>query len=197
MPNIFFLVSDPSQNNEQLIKAIAAKISWLLAGGGAIVLSILANLATNPIQNKLASFSVVRASKQVSKIQSEILRLEKYEAKPLNLISYSIQSLVIVLILFGIAEAINALQNPFYSFVSYVKYSSTFSTNTASTNIVMMAGGDSFMYWMPNCITAYCYVKAVLIAHDILITFKRVENLPKYKRDQQLIIKKLSKNQQS
>ncbi|NJL51012.1 MAG: hypothetical protein HC930_00295 [Hydrococcus sp. SU_1_0] len=192
MPDLFFIISEPSPNNEQLIKVIGEQINWLSTVVGAIFLSIIGNLATNPIQNYLAGFSTIRGEKRIRKIESEIIRLDKYVAKPLSLISYSIQSLVFVLLFFGIAEAINALQDPFYSFISYVKYSST-----VSTNIVMMGGGDSFMYWMPNCLTAYCYVKAVLIAQDILITFKRVENLPKYKHDQQLIIQKLNENQQS
>jgi hypothetical protein len=63
--------------------------------------------------------------------------------------------------------------------------------NNLNLGVIQMGGG-SFLYSVFPCISGYCYLRAVVEAQNILTAFNRVNNLSRYKSEQELVIQKLN-----
>jgi hypothetical protein len=173
--DIGILIAQTSDTSEGTLETIGKQINWFISIGGAILLSVVGNLATDPVQNFLARRSKQRGYKRVEKIQQEISKLENYESEPLKLIAYSIESLLSILLYFGLAEVILTIDRPIANIFSF-----TYSPFL-----------DLFFSIIIPLFVGYLYLKAVLIAQDVLTTFNRWKNLARYKVQQESIISRI------
>ena len=94
----------------------------------------------------------------------------------MTLIAYAIKSLLSILLYFGFAEVVSALDWPFFN--------------------LLYLGGFVIEILVPFCI-GYLYLKAILIAQDVLSTFRKLDSWPKYKLQQEAVIQKINSKKSS
>ncbi|MEO0407325.1 MAG: hypothetical protein AAF289_08250 [Cyanobacteria bacterium P01_A01_bin.135] len=173
-------ISDESITNDNLLQ-----VNWLISILGAILLSILGNLATTPAQNLLARFSKQRARKRVQDIKQELVLIENYRSEPLQFISYSVESLLRILLLFGLAEFTSRA----WGILERVVFSSgigfyLFRNTIGAFELISLV------------VISYFYVKSVTIILKVLKVFKSINSFSKYKSDQELTLSRLEKGEE-
>jgi multisubunit Na+/H+ antiporter MnhB subunit len=60
------------------IAKLLSEINWFVFIVGALFLSILGNLLTGPVQNRLAKFSVNRSRRRVSELEAQLAEIEGF-----------------------------------------------------------------------------------------------------------------------
>jgi hypothetical protein len=91
------------------IAQLLASVNWALSLVIAVLLSIVANLLTSPIQNWLARKSTQRAERRVERLRGELVELERLAQSPLDLGLELAALAARVLIFLAFASAITTL----------------------------------------------------------------------------------------
>jgi hypothetical protein len=86
-------------------------INWLVSLIGAVILSIIANLVTGPVQNFLARRSERNAAHRISGLQERLKRIELYRTSPEALLGRALQGALHILLYFSFAGAIQSVSS--------------------------------------------------------------------------------------
>ncbi|HXU37338.1 MAG TPA: hypothetical protein VN937_13335 [Blastocatellia bacterium] len=163
---------------EELAKLLSG-INWFISIVGAILLSILGNLLTTPVQNLLARRSMKRSKKRVGELKAQLSQIETFVNTPstfyLFIISIMTRVTVITLIAFALSDMTSASINASVSLTRFIKIY------------------PEILYAASQLLTALFYVIGVNYTLKALRVIKRVQHFSEYKGQIEKAIASLTK----
>lgn len=149
-----------------------AGINWFVSVIGAIVLSILANLLTSPVQNRLGKLNAKRSAKRVEQLKNQLAQIDSYVSSPqklqLYLIGIGLKIAFITLVAFALGDLISA-------------------SITASSRLSRIYFPDLF-YAASQFMTSLFYVIGINYVLAGMRTVKQVTTFPQYEAEVKNII---------
>jgi hypothetical protein len=159
--------------------ALFAQINWVISIIGAILLSILANLLTNPVQNRLARISLKRSEARIKQLQAHLAQMQSFVDTPptfhIHVLLLIVRTIFITLVAFAVSDMSFASINFSVGFTGYrIRYPELF-------------------YALSQFLTSLLYIIGINYSFAAVRTIRRVQNFPEYRAEIEKTVVSLSK----
>lgn len=155
-----------------------AGINWVVSIIGAIVLSILANLLTSPVQNRLARINAKRSEKRIQQLQSQLAQIENFVSNSPTFYSYILLLIVKIVLITLIAFAVSDI---------------TLASINVAVDLARYHRYINVLYAISQFTTSLLYIIGINYTFVALRTIKRVQAFHEYKAEVERTISSFKK----